>query len=114
MRISDWSSDVCSSDLARRRRGADGHGQPCQGPCRQGRDPDLRGQGRGRTDLLTGGTAPGWAEERWTATGRPTGERQCNASPSTCQARKSVVWGKSVAVSVDHGGGRILEKKNIN
>src|SRR3546814_17661867 len=37
MRISDWSSDVCSSDLAR-------HGPPCGGPGRgakENRTPDL-------------------------------------------------------------------------
>src|SRR3546814_10917897 len=28
MRISDWSSDVCSSDLARRPGGSRGHGPP--------------------------------------------------------------------------------------
>src|SRR3546814_11705567 len=27
--------------------------------------------------------------------------------------RKSVVWGKSVSVRVDHGGRRIIKKKNI-
>src|SRR3546814_4602968 len=36
MRSSDWSSDVCSSDLARRDEGHDSdHGGPGHGPCQQ-------------------------------------------------------------------------------
>src|SRR3546814_3879086 len=36
MRSSDWSSDVCSSDLARRDEGHDSdHGGPGHGPCQR-------------------------------------------------------------------------------
>src|SRR3546814_8546781 len=56
MRISDWSSDVCSSDLYRQ----------CQGPCRP--DPaDRAGQGRTRRGQGTdnaGGAARGRERRR--------------------------------------------------
>src|SRR3546814_13373079 len=90
MRISDWSSDVCSSDLssavvikmlhqftrlvsARRRPSSwpEAHARTCPtSPC-------------------------------------PPASRACNSD------RKSVVSGKSVSVRVDLGGRRSIKKKNI-
>src|SRR3546814_4530304 len=58
MRISDWSSDVCSSDLRPLRAGprAQGrHGRLSRGPARKGRAKDTR-----RPDRLQQG-APGGA-----------------------------------------------------
>src|SRR3546814_15588490 len=94
MRISDWSSDVCSSDLlhlrlycgadrwpAARRRAAAGIGAAAD---RAGRD--LRGR-RGTRSR----TGPG-----------------CRRSAID---RKRVGSGKSVSVRVDLGGGRIIKKK---
>src|SRR3546814_19001240 len=98
MRISDWSSDVCSSDL---------NGQPetrCQDTLPQehagwcGRQPaktpdqrpDLRGPGG-----LPEGRRPGRGPRR-----DPGAER------------KSVVWGTSVSVRVALGGRRTIKKKN--
>src|SRR3546814_7994480 len=89
MRISDWSSDVCSSDLVEGRR--------LQG----GEDPRA-----GRIDARAGGVA--LAQE-----GRQRLHLvalQVIADPD----RKSVVSGKSVSVRVDLGGRRIIKKKNKN
>src|SRR3546814_20151752 len=95
MRISDWSSDVCSSDLvrfldgnedqARRKEGGD-DGDPEHRPeviGRQPHQPDRQ-------------TRPEESADRV--------ERLAD--------RKSVVSGKSVSVSVDLGGRRILKKQN--
>src|SRR3546814_18969762 len=96
MRISDWSSDVCSSDLAaqphplHRPRARLFGGRPAEGalsplPCREG-------QGRHRAyhdRRLRRGVA------------RQPGDR------------KSVVSGKRVSVRLDLGGGRIINKKIV-
>src|SRR3546814_13008033 len=94
MRISDWSSDVCSSDLAvRLPRPPHQEAQfprPVD-PAHQRRRP------RARPDLLPvyERHQAGWYRAR------PQGDR------------KSVVSGKSVSVRVDLGGCRILKKKTI-
>src|SRR3546814_17982843 len=93
MRISDWSSDVCSSDLDRRRlpgRGAyrgvraEGHRQGARGGSvsRRRRLGRVRGRGSARKEARGGSTD-----------------------------RKSVVSGKSVSVRVDLGGRRSITKK---
>src|SRR3546814_20378484 len=90
MRISDWSSDVCSSDLpdrgaegARRRRG--------------------RAQGRGRRGV----------RQRQRRDDLPRGiEARGGALPVDLE-RKSVVKGNSVSVSVDIGGRRIMKSNNV-
>src|SRR3546814_17364916 len=87
MRISDWSSDVCSSDLAGLSPGrAEGRGHAAAG-ARAHRDAAGRG-----------GSADGAPRRRRVSVRRPD--------------RKSVVEGKSVAVSVDLGGRRIIKNKN--
>src|SRR3546814_12744583 len=92
MRISDWSSDVCSSDLcgaARRERAGragDAAGGGAAAHLRRGIDRGRAGRGqaaRGGQPAAAGGD------------------------------RKSVVEGKSVSVRVDLGGRRIIKKKNI-
>src|SRR3546814_18569982 len=109
MRISDWSSDVCSSDLLEagrrqlvlpsRYRRAGGRGRPsAHGHC-----PERRAGGGGAT--LDSG-------------------KRCSAHPQTgpsggCRGRiarnsadrKSVVKGKSGSVSGGLGGRRFLKKK---
>src|SRR3546814_16057943 len=110
MRISDWSSDVCSSDVAgdgwpylrapAARLGACGGqsfdgagggigaglgGRPRRGACRQ--QPFL-GDGRGHLADVHRRSAGGGAQDR-----------------------KSVVSGKSGSVSVDLGGRRIIKKQ---
>src|SRR3546814_14084592 len=102
MRISDWSSDVCSSDLggpwsARtvcgRRRG---RRSPRRRGCRDRRFAGDRVQISARMRR----------REEW-------GARSAEHHPgrSIVRDRKSVVEGKSVSVRVDLGGRRIIQKK---
>src|SRR3546814_14744365 len=118
MRISDWSSDVCSSDLAVRPRG-----------CRLGRrlfhqqlrQPRPRTGGRGRTPAASA-RCLGLGIEFHRARGRriraqfhDRPERLRRAAHARLSAppgdRKSVVLGKSVSVRLDLGGRRIIKKK---
>src|SRR3546814_16441880 len=108
MRISGWSSDVCSSDLETglANNGGlpnaqpDGH-TPAWGSPQQ-RPPSL-GDNRGyfapqrQTAFRLNDPQPGRA-----------GAGQALYRPD----RKSVVKGQSVSVRVDLGGGRIVKKKN--
>src|SRR3546814_10936636 len=90
MRISDWSSDVCSSDLAH----AAGHRAHASVLPGRRAAPVLAARRRGRTAAhLRGGPLRG-------RVAAPPGDR------------KSVVEGKSVSVRVDLGGRRIIKKKN--
>src|SRR3546814_17623095 len=91
MRISDWSSDVCSSDLHRSdtgRASVDGH--------------DHRHR---YTPRVTDSEAP--------AQRRPGTWRRGADTRAGCHLRdrKSVGEGKRVAVRVDLGGRRIIKKK---
>src|SRR3546814_19718111 len=105
MRISDWSSDVCSSDLildefARLGRASmlasafsyvAGYGIRLL-PVIQSRS-QLRGvYGEHLADEIVA---------------------NCGVDVAFTPDRKSVVSGKSVSVSVDHGGRRIMKKKKI-
>src|SRR3546814_12495114 len=100
MRISDWSSDVCSSDLQHRRNLA-------ELPLRhRHRDDDRDHEGdraldrRGRR-----------GERAFTARREFVGEEEDEQRPEIDQDRKSVVEGKSVSVRVDIGGRRIIKKQ---
>src|SRR3546814_19915657 len=103
MRISDWSSDVCSSDLAG--GGAGGNRRAAHAAIFEI-----------NVDFHGGITA---------AVQNFSGDDICDGSHESLPAfrwglrvalsdRKSVVWGKSVSVRVDLGGRRIIKKKNIN
>src|SRR3546814_13592540 len=94
MRISDWSSDVCSSDLPDERAVAD------RGA--------VRGRHRARGRIDGNDAAPG--QHRPRAFG-PEGGRPDQQSLE--RDRKSVVSGKSVSVRVDLGGRRISQKKRM-
>src|SRR3546814_16398491 len=83
MRISDWSSDVCSSDLGHQRH-----------PGRRSRRTQARHGGRRPRPL---------PDRRYRARRRRI--------PRIAADRKSVVEGKSVSVRVDLGGRRIIKKK---
>src|SRR3546814_21092643 len=102
MRISDWSSDVCSSDLLL---------------VPQALQPHRRYLERNRREQLVqrlplperivgwvfGELVPPWHQfqaDRLRVIGRRTEDRQ------------SVVKGKSVSVRVNIGGGRIIQKKH--
>src|SRR3546814_20522374 len=94
MRISDWRSDVCSSDLVglQLRRGSDVVQRP--------NIVNARGEYRG---------AGGFAD---IALPGPDLFRDQPVRACALQDRKSVVEGKSVSVRVDLGGSRILKKKD--
>src|SRR3546814_13448354 len=89
MRISDWSSDVCSSDLA--------------APCAHDREniPRLRSPPRHRAGATTAGC-------RLAPQPRP---RACALTHPACGDRKSAVEGKSVSVRVELGGRLIIKQK---
>src|SRR3546814_19172603 len=93
MRISDWSSDVCSSDLKM--------------PLGEGVDLDDLAR---RTPRFTGADL-----EDLVRRAGLTALRQDNmvtaVSGDPFEDRKSVVSGKSVYVRVDLGGRRIITKK---
>src|SRR3546814_12295431 len=93
MRISDWSSDVCSSDLASRMEAA----------LRAGR------LGSWNLDLLTGRVdcSPACKANF----GLPSDASFTYGTILRALDRKSVVEGKSVSVRVDLGGRRIMKKK---
>src|SRR3546814_18767279 len=102
MRISDWSSDVCSSDLAANRT-------PSQS------------QSEDQSQTQNPSPAPTWATERTHATtALVAAPRSLMHAAATTDLpvddlatadRKSVVEGKSVSVCVDLGGRRIIKKK---
>src|SRR3546814_16377025 len=105
MRISDWSSDVCSSDLPPAWRGVrlgvrerwSRAESARRGPVylqRHRPDPECGDRG------IRFGVCPGNL--------RTAPSRQ---GSSQTRDRKSVVKGKSVSVRVDLGGSRIIKKK---
>src|SRR3546814_16956932 len=97
MRISDWSSDVCSSDLLPARRSARAYDAPPRGRARRQHDP--RDARRRSARARLGGNLSLLALCKLYQ--RPPARRD----------RKSVVEGKRVSVRVDLGGGRIFKKK---
>src|SRR3546814_20357016 len=107
MRISDWSSDVCSSDLDRllvsARIGAAGDGALALFIV----DPQAAGVGIERYRTLDGrGAADISLSGVLVAAGALLG------AGGDAGDRKSVVSGKSVSVRVGLGGHRIIKKKN--
>src|SRR3546814_20761555 len=88
MRISDWSSDVCSSDLII----LASNPSPLQGMAALSSRTNSTS-----LSILNGGTTPAIMKKT------PAGQ---------LLDRKSVVSGKSVSVRVDLGGLRIIKKKN--
>src|SRR3546814_16672921 len=104
MRISDWSSDVCSSDLQFSKYAF----ELPQGNLGQASfpvvyaEPDLR---------VTELTLPEEMEAGSTVTISFKVENVGNRATRE-EDRKSVVSGKSVSVRVDRGGRRNIKKKN--
>src|SRR3546814_19550498 len=94
MRISDWSSDVCSSDLLR--------------PHRRNRIAAVTSQAQAlRKSLYRSGAARANGDRPFNTRG-PRGKRR------GCQERKSVEEGKSGSVRVDLGGRSIIKKKTTH
>src|SRR3546814_8703302 len=92
MRISDWSSDVCSSDLSR--------GRPSQPPRPSADDDAADRPGRaGREDPRTGpedergGRALAWPVGRDAECGTGTGERPGAGGPSQPPAARNRAGG---------------------
>src|SRR3546814_18591893 len=121
MRISDWSSDVCSSDLPRRpfspgRLGLSQRGLGIDvGGGRQVRRTVGENEGHplaGRDGELTD-TPEAFAVERNRAVQHDhvRSRHRLEAAIVKAADRKSVGLGKSVSVRVDTGGHRTLKKK---
>src|SRR3546814_14923430 len=95
MRISDWSSDVCSSDLASARSQWPGHHHRLDAKGRSVRrgsaDPERRRRGAGRSILRS--------------------PHPCHVSERS-QIGRASCRGKGVSVSVDLGGRRIIKNNN--
>src|SRR3546814_17615046 len=124
MRISDWRSDGCSSDLCSQRRGKPEIGNDhacCLHPCAPHR---LHGVGQVEEDRVSGHEVPIAAAMIdlsiiWFAFGRPYDVAR-GLKPLECRPwcrenaadRKRVVEGKSVSGRVDIGGRRIITEKN--
>src|SRR3546814_16421670 len=103
MRISDWSSDVCSSDL-----GAGGVGPLLRLGDAAGGD-ELHRLG----DLLGGlHRLDASAQLSFLAAGHGASALVLVGRQRGAGARKGVVQGKRVSVRVASGGGRIHDKKN--
>src|SRR3546814_17124910 len=108
MRISDWSSDVCSSDLLLAR----GRCRRCGAPI----DPL-----HARVELASGligadalSAMPGTAGWIWALLGWLLLPLALLDERHFWLERKSVVEGKRVSVSVGLGGGSVLKKKKQN
>src|SRR3546814_15715584 len=133
MRISDWSSDVCSSDLYRtdpdrrcghhRRRMGTDRGNPPH--LRDRQDMGRAAAGRPRLEV-SGEKLPELDPRDEPAAGqrpvvyRSDGRRRTfqgeargsgEGQPALGRERKRVVVGQSGSVRVDLGGGRIYKKK---
>src|SRR3546814_13542635 len=98
MRISDWSSDVCSSDLGLK-------------PSSAGKQNFL--EAREVLDLDLDGVALVTLSACESGLGRVTDGDEVLGFTRALD-RKSVVSGKSVSVRVDLGGRRIIKKQNTN
>src|SRR3546814_17290318 len=106
MRISDWSSDVCSSDLGGKADGAKAGGGAQARPC-SGDRTGASETGCGAVPYA-GGTAGRKPVDRKGSGSR--GVRNLHQSGSPLD-RKSVVLGKSVSVRVDPGGRSNIQKQ---
>src|SRR3546814_20870598 len=96
MRISDWSSDVCSSDL---------HWAPTTTTLLI----STVLHGKRKSGIQTGRTAV--PSQTWLQPAAFAAFFRSPASGLSAADRKSVVSGKSVSVRVDIGGRRIIKKK---
>src|SRR3546814_15780212 len=129
MRISDWSSDVCSSDLlvqgglcfAGCESEPQWSGWPLRRICGAGRQRSRNlyslilsiRLGHARPRLLSGSERPDEADPRrlCRTSGKDVHTRRRTQWIGPSADRKRVVSGKSVAVSVDLGGRGIIKKK---
>src|SRR3546814_21130357 len=109
MRISDWSSDVCSSDLRR------GHRQAALRYVWQaGAGGVYRGRGARRQSIFLMSSVTRAESARRIEQLRTIIERHNHDYYGLDEGRKSVVQGTSGSVRVDLGGGRSLKKKKTD
>src|SRR3546814_11444429 len=112
MRISDWSSDVCSSDLGQRRV----VGHLCQGAGAATVVVGVAGSGKttaldaASTALESAGSRVLGPSTSWQAAW--TLGRDADLESRT--DRKRVVSGNSMSIRVDPGGRRIIKKIKTN
>src|SRR3546814_19323936 len=109
MRISDWSSDVCSSDLISK----SGRTARALGPGNKCRDDSLEDDRQLATRCFPELSLSGWSGPE----ARPGDEVMVGDAiddladiSAALRDRKSVVKGKSVSVRVDLGVRRIIKK----
>src|SRR3546814_14567661 len=113
MRISDWSSDVCSSDLARSPR-------PAEPPCTETKKFRLRAiAGPAETPAHLLAHDQNRTSRTRTLKAPTTIKPQASSSMHTKQVkqpgnRKSIGAGKRGTVRVDLGCSRLIKKKNNN
>src|SRR3546814_12580064 len=109
MRISDWSSDVCSSDLGADRTAQVGY--PPRGTRGEGVGTDRpAGHGQEQPRAAAGGRDGNGPRRPDRIRGRAQGTRR-RLEQRRRQDRKSVVWGKGGTVRVDLGGRGLNKKK---
>src|SRR3546814_19156904 len=108
MRISDWSSDVCSSDL--RQSGL----APLAALPRRALPLRALRRARLRPERLGGWRTCAGIVDRRPGVGGRRRRPAPPLHPPRHPDRKSVVVGKSGAVSVDLGGRGVLKKKTNN
>src|SRR3546814_17648565 len=118
MRISDWSSDVCSSDLSRLAGGVEFLKQAKASPAKSGPSLSLasyagRYRGPWYGDVVIGSDKKGLTID-FPSTPRMAGRLdhwQYDSFVTKFEDRKSVVSGKRVSGRVVLGGRRIIKKK---
>src|SRR3546814_20480003 len=118
MRISDWSSDVCSSDLLHLCRQLDpGHHPDRADAAAQSIQEQLQRRRIVRERRAVGARRVQLSVEvsQRYLRAEPRGRRAAGTPAGLCQGlwldRTSAVEGKSVSVRVDLGGRRIIKKK---
>src|SRR3546814_16997484 len=104
MRISDWSSDVCSSDL-----GELGQYEQAEAACLESVATLDQIRAPGLLEKWAMAEAQAMLAYTYERAGKP--RAAIDARRRQIEARKSVVSGKSVSVRVDLGGRRISNKK---
>src|SRR3546814_13250969 len=113
MRISDWSSDVCSSDLSAGKRGSPCWKSSCDSSGSSSRPSAPRSIRALRFRSWVPPCATSVARQPDRSLRESGGAMRLRrlAPQSASQDRKRVVEGTSVSVRVDLGGRRIYKKK---
>src|SRR3546814_18458359 len=110
MRISDWSSDVCSSDLAAANQAV----LRADKSVKIRNDSGIGGDNRirHRAEISSADRQHSARADTICPVGGIIGDGAVGERAGSGIDRKSGVWGQSVSVRVDLGGGRIVKKKN--